>query len=110
MRKVNELIKRARMLKVHVHILNHLRNQFGIFGPPFFPPRATFHCSRCAGKEKTQQKLLTNLLDEFKKVQRDYHLPMGDFPHVDRCAMLCWWRFHCKCDGVQQIPRAAQEL
>lgn len=31
-RKVNELIKRARMLKVHVHIINHLRNQFGFFG------------------------------------------------------------------------------
>lgn len=53
-RKVNELVKRARMLKVHVHIIHHLRNQFGYFG-----------------KEKTQQRILTNLLDMFKEVQRD---------------------------------------
>jgi len=64
-RKINELVKRARMLKVHCMILDHLRNQFGWFG-----------------KDKTQEKLLSGLLDEFKKIQSKTNLPMGDFPHV----------------------------
>lgn len=64
-RKVNELIKRSRMLKVHVHILAHLSKQFGMFG-----------------KSKTQRKILENLLEHFKKVQQETNLPMGDFPHL----------------------------
>jgi len=66
-RKINETIKRARMTKVHVLVINHLRNQFGIFG-----------------KESLQKKLLENLLDEFKKVQKEYGLPPGDFPNVQK--------------------------
>lgn len=65
LRKINETIKRARRCKVHVLVINHLRNQFGMFG-----------------KSKTQNKLLDNLLDEFKKVQKEYGLPAGDFPNV----------------------------
>jgi GTPase SAR1 family protein len=64
-RKINETIKRARMTKVHVLVINHLRNQFGMFG-----------------KESLQKKLLENLLDEFKKVQKEFGLPPGDFPNV----------------------------
>lgn len=66
-RKVNELVKRARMAKVHAHILNHLRNQFGMFG-----------------KKKTQSKLLENLADQFKEIQRETNLPAGDFPNPAR--------------------------
>ena len=66
-RKVNELVKRARMAKVHAHILNHLRNQFGMFG-----------------KKKTQGKLLDNLGDQFKLIQRETNLPAGDFPNPQR--------------------------
>jgi len=63
-RKVNELVKRARMIKVHALIIDHLRNQFGWFG-----------------KEKKQAELLQGLLNEFKSIQQRYGLPMGDFPH-----------------------------
>jgi hypothetical protein len=66
-RKVNELVKRSRMAKVHAYICNHMRAQFGMFG-----------------KDKLQQKLLNNMLDQFKKVQAQYNLPMGDFPHIQR--------------------------
>jgi len=64
-RRINELVKRARMLKVHVHLLSHLRDQFGWFS-----------------KEKKQEQLLKGLLNEFKAVQKAQNLPMGDFPHL----------------------------
>ena len=64
LRRINELVKRARTLKVHCHILSHLRDQFGWFG-----------------REKTQARLLKELLNEFKVVQKARGLPMGDFPH-----------------------------
>lgn len=35
------------------------------------------------GKTKTQQRLIENLEDEFRKVQREFHLPAGDFPNVE---------------------------
>lgn len=37
-----------------------------------------------AGKEKKQRKLLANLADHFRSVQREYHLPPGDFPDMQR--------------------------
>lgn len=64
-RRINELVKRARMLKVHVHLLSHLSQQFGWFS-----------------KDKKQEQLLKGLLDEFKKVQKEQNLAMGDFPHL----------------------------
>ena len=44
-----------------------MRGQFGMFG-----------------KEKLQQKLLSNILEQFKKIQHQYNLSMGDFPHIQR--------------------------
>ncbi|CAN8278157.1 unnamed protein product [Cochlearia groenlandica] len=35
------------------------------------------------GKTKAQQRLMDNLQEEFGKVQREYHLPGGDFPSVE---------------------------
>ncbi|KAJ9182612.1 hypothetical protein P3X46_006588 [Hevea brasiliensis] len=35
------------------------------------------------GKAKAQQRLIDNLADEFGKVQREFHLPPGDFPNVE---------------------------
>ncbi|MCI32381.1 EH domain-containing protein 1-like, partial [Trifolium medium] len=35
------------------------------------------------GKAKAQQKLIDNLEGEFAKVQREFHLPAGDFPDVE---------------------------
>lgn len=66
-RKINELVKRARLAKVHAHICNHLRKQFGLLG-----------------KESTQKKLLEQLSEEFGKVQHETGLPAGDFPNVHR--------------------------
>lgn len=66
-RKVNEMIKRARRAKVHYYIVDHLRTQFGVFG-----------------KGKKQAKLLATLGDEFKKVQTKHKVPKGDFPPLQR--------------------------
>lgn len=66
-RRMNELIKRTKMLKVHVHIIDHLRKQFGFFG-----------------KEKLMKKLMENLGKEFEAVQATHNLARGDFPNFDR--------------------------
>ncbi|GMI65455.1 EPS15 homology domain 1 [Hibiscus trionum] len=66
-RRINEFVKRARAAKIHAYIVSHLKNEM----PTFF------------GKAGAQQRLTDNLEEEFVKVQRDYHLPAGDFPNVE---------------------------
>jgi EH domain-containing protein 1 len=68
-RKINELVKRARMAKVHAHLLNHIRSKFGMFG-----------------KKKDQAKMLedANLAEIFRTVQQTCNLPQGDFPNMRR--------------------------
>ena len=67
-RKVNELVKRVRLSKAHASIIGHLKKEM----PSMF------------GKEKAQAKLLAHLEDHFLKVHRAHHLPVGDFPDVDK--------------------------
>eukprot|EP00457_Paulinella_chromatophora_P002654 gb/GEZN01002659.1/.p1 GENE.gb/GEZN01002659.1/~~gb/GEZN01002659.1/.p1 ORF type:complete len:594 (-),score=89.74 gb/GEZN01002659.1/:568-2349(-) len=69
-RKVNDLVKRARVLKVHVLIIDHLRAQFGF--------------SLFTNNKKKQEQLLAGLLEQFKEIQAKHNLPMGDFPHVGK--------------------------
>lgn len=66
-RRINEFVKRARAAKIHAYIISHLKKEMPAM----------------IGKAKTQQRLIDNLLDEFGKVQREFHLPPGDFPNVD---------------------------
>ncbi|MED6219262.1 EH domain-containing protein 1, partial [Stylosanthes scabra] len=66
-RKINEFVKRARAAKIHAYIISHLKKQMPAI----------------MGKTKAQEKLITNLDMEFAKVQREFHLPAGDFPNVD---------------------------
>lgn len=66
-RRVNELVKRARMARVHALIVGHLKNEMPFFG--------------AAGKQK---QLLENLADEFFKVMQKHRLPQGDFPNLQR--------------------------
>lgn len=72
-RKVNELVKRARLVKVHACILGHLRDKM----PAVF------------GMEKKQRELLENMAENFRDVQRKYHLPPGDFPPIDAFVRQC---------------------
>eukprot|EP00047_Mylnosiga_fluctuans_P003555 m.229726 g.229726 ORF g.229726 m.229726 type:complete len:550 (+) comp11949_c0_seq1:110-1759(+) len=72
-RKINDLVKRTRYVKVHALLLGHLRNQM----PSIF------------GKSSKQQELLDNMPDVFRTVQREHHLPYGDFPTIENfCAAV----------------------
>ncbi|KAG8066628.1 hypothetical protein GUJ93_ZPchr0004g40101 [Zizania palustris] len=66
-RRINEFVKRARSAKVHAHIISHLKKEMPAI----------------MGKAKAQQRLLENLDEEFAKVQKELHLPAGDFPSVE---------------------------
>jgi GTP-binding protein EngB required for normal cell division len=68
MRKVNELVKRARLARVHAFTIEHLRREL----PSFF------------GKASKQVKLIENVNEEFLKVQKIYNLPEGDFPEIEQ--------------------------
>jgi hypothetical protein len=67
-RKINEIVKRARMAKVHAYIIGHLKAEM----PAMF------------GKSSKQQQLIDQLDEEFLKVQRQNRLPVGDFPDLER--------------------------
>ncbi|KAL3632710.1 EH domain-containing protein 1 [Castilleja foliolosa] len=67
-RRINEFVKRARAAKIHAFIISHLKKEMPAM----------------MGKAKTQQRLIDNLADEFAKVQREQHLPAGDFPNVEQ--------------------------
>ncbi|XP_058070811.1 EH domain-containing protein 1-like [Magnolia sinica] len=66
-RRINEFVKRARAAKIHAYIISHLKKEMPAM----------------MGKAKAQQRLIDNLEDEFAKVQREFHLPAGDFPNVE---------------------------
>ncbi|KDP39189.1 hypothetical protein JCGZ_00946 [Jatropha curcas] len=66
-RRINEFVKRARAAKIHAYIISHLKKEMPAM----------------MGKAKTQQRLIDSLADEFGKVQREFHLPPGDFPNVE---------------------------
>eukprot|EP00301_Raphidiophrys_heterophryoidea_P002637 c1122_g1_i2.p1 GENE.c1122_g1_i2~~c1122_g1_i2.p1 ORF type:complete len:312 (-),score=95.09 c1122_g1_i2:334-1269(-) len=67
MNKVNEFVKRCRLLKVHVCIISHLSESM----PAMF------------GKKKKAEELIENLDAVFAAVQRKHQLPVGDFPNLE---------------------------
>ena len=67
-RKVNELVKRARLAKVHAYLIGHFRKEM----PAMF------------GKENKKRELIENIREEFLKVMRQYKLTPGDFPDIKK--------------------------
>ncbi|PIN09310.1 Endocytosis/signaling protein EHD1 [Handroanthus impetiginosus] len=67
-RRINEFVKRARAAKIHAYIISHLKKEMPAL----------------MGKAKTQRRLIDNLESVFEKVQREFHLPAGDFPSVEQ--------------------------
>jgi len=64
-RKVNELVKRARTLRAHIAVIDYVKHQMPTFG-----------------REKKQQQLTTSLQDEYAEISRLTKIPVGDFPNV----------------------------
>jgi hypothetical protein len=67
MRRINELVKRARSVKVHAYIVHYLRKQL-----PY-----------TWGKREKQLRLIGRLESEFLAAGRRYGLPKGDFPLIE---------------------------
>eukprot|EP01041_Mallomonas_annulata_P007422 gene7422-15164_t len=67
-RRINELVKRARSVKVHAYIIHYLKKQM-----PYV-----------LGKADKQRLLIDRLDKEFLACARRYNLPLGDFPPVDK--------------------------
>lgn len=65
-RKVNALVKRIRLIKVHLCILSHLKKNM----------------PSMIGRSSVRQKLLDNLEKVFETVSNRHGLPEGDMPNV----------------------------
>lgn len=68
-RKVNDIIKRARLAKVQAYILSHLRNEM----PSLF------------GKQSKKEQLIQTLDEVFQVIHKSRQIPVGDFPS---CKMM----------------------
>jgi len=65
-RKLNDLIKRARMSRVHAYLLDHLRRKM----PSIF------------GQEAQKHKLIVGLKAVYAELAKQKHLSIGDFPDL----------------------------
>ncbi|XP_060519036.1 EH domain-containing protein 1-like isoform X2 [Cylas formicarius] len=63
LRKLNDLIKRARMAKVHALIICELRGQMPLFG-----------------KDGKKKELIKNLDQVYEKIRKEHQISAGDFP------------------------------
>jgi EH domain-containing protein 1 len=64
LRKLNDLIKRARLAKVHAYIISELRNEM----PSVF------------GKDSKKKDLIKNIGTVYDRLQREHQISPGDFP------------------------------
>eukprot|EP01040_Poterioochromonas_malhamensis_P016421 gene16421-18627_t len=65
-RKINELVKRVRLCKVHAYLIGYLKEQMPML----------------MGHAKKQQKLLEEMSNVFRSVMKKYNLAFGDFPEI----------------------------
>lgn len=68
LRKLNDLIKRARLAKVHAYIISYLKKEM----PSLF------------GREKKKEELIMRLPEIYTLLQREHHISPGDFPNVSK--------------------------
>ncbi|XP_035285989.1 EH domain-containing protein 3-like [Anguilla anguilla] len=68
LRKLNDLIKRARLAKVHAYIMSSLKKEM----PSMF------------GKENRKRELIRNLGEIYSRIERERQLSPGDFPNLRR--------------------------
>jgi len=68
-RKVNEIIKRIRIIKVHLCIFSYLRKQSRTF--------------LGIGNENVRDRLINNMAEVFDLIREQYDLSQGDMPDVE---------------------------
>ncbi|CAH0562636.1 unnamed protein product [Brassicogethes aeneus] len=68
LRKLNDLIKRARLAKVHSYIIAELRKEM----PSVF------------GKDSKKKDLIKNLGAIYEKIQKEHQISPGDFPDIKK--------------------------
>lgn len=68
LRKLNDLIKRARLAKVHAYIISELRKDM----PSMF------------GKDSKKKELIKNLGQIYDKIQKEHQISPGDFPEIKK--------------------------
>jgi len=66
LRKLNDLIKRARLAKVHAYIISHLHDSM----------------PRMLGKDKAKNNLIKDLEKIFQSLASKHRISIGDFPKV----------------------------
>lgn len=64
-RKINELVKRIRTVKIHSYLIGHLKDQMPTFG-----------------KKKKMENLIRDMESVYEVVQSRYNLNMSDFPPI----------------------------
>ncbi|XP_014393693.1 PREDICTED: EH domain-containing protein 1 [Myotis brandtii] len=72
LRKLNDLIKRARLAKVHAYIISSLKKEM----PNVF------------GKESKKKELVNNLGEIYAKIEREHQISPGDFPSLRKMQEL----------------------
>nr|XP_003419656.1 EH domain-containing protein 1 [Loxodonta africana] len=72
LRKLNDLIKRARLAKVHAYIISSLKKEM----PNVF------------GKESKKKELVNNLGEIYQKIEREHQISPGDFPNLRKMQEL----------------------
>ncbi|KAA0704006.1 EH domain-containing protein 1 [Triplophysa tibetana] len=68
LRKLNDLIKRARLAKVHAYIISALKKEM----PNMF------------GKENKKKELIANLGEIYAKIEKEHQISPGDFPQLSK--------------------------
>ncbi|KAL3873049.1 hypothetical protein ACJMK2_036210 [Sinanodonta woodiana] len=68
LRKLNDLIKRARLAKVHAYIISYLKKDM----PSMF------------GKDSKKKELIKGLDDIYTVLEREHQISPGDFPNLKR--------------------------
>jgi len=91
-RKVNDLIKRARLAKVHAYIMRALKRKM----PNMF------------GKALAQKRLIHNLASIYQEVAEERSLPLGDFPDIRHLAEVLAGKDFTKFKGVD--PKKMEAL
>lgn len=68
LRKLNDLIKRARLAKVHAYIISEIKGEM----PSMF------------GKDSKKKEIIKNLDRIYERIQHQHNISPGDFPNIDK--------------------------